>query len=128
MFIKITVVVAAATMLVAGVWMRIDPTGFAAWANWPDHVHFLHDAGVFQMGIGLMMLCALWWRDVIAVVLAGYVFTNTFHAINHLLDRHLGGSDSDWWQIGLFSVLAGAALAVRLRALRGREEPGRAPS
>ncbi|PZG14814.1 hypothetical protein [Nonomuraea aridisoli] len=118
MFVKITVVVAAATMLGAGAWMRVDPDGFAAWAGWPAHVHFLHDAGVFQIGIGLMMLCALRWRDVIAVVLAGFVFTNTFHAVNHLLDRHLGGRDSDWWQLGLLSVLAAAALAVRLRALR----------
>ncbi|MCF6469786.1 hypothetical protein FAF44_15505 [Nonomuraea sp. MG754425] len=121
MFIKITVVVAAATMLVTGVWMRIDPASFAAWAGWPNHVHFLHDAGVFQIGIGMMMVCALWWRDVISVVLAGYVFTNTFHVVNHVLDRHLGGDDDTWWQLGLFSVLAAAALALRLRTLyRGR--------
>ncbi|MEV1001940.1 hypothetical protein [Nonomuraea sp. NPDC050202] len=128
MFIKITVVVAAATMLVTGVWMRIDPASFAAWANWPNHEHFLHDAGVFQIGIGMMMVCALWWRDVIAVVLAGYVFTNTFHAVNHVLDRHLGGSDDDWWQLGLFSVLAAVALALRLRVLSRRRELTRARS
>ncbi|WP_188190964.1 hypothetical protein [Nonomuraea sp. SYSU D8015] len=121
MFIKITIVVGAATMLVVGVWMRIDPAGFAAWANWPNHVHFLHDAGVFQIGIGLMMLAALWWRDVIAVVLAGYLVTNTLHAINHLLDQHMGGRESDWWVLGLLSVLTAAALAVRLRALRGKQ-------
>ncbi|NRQ33229.1 hypothetical protein HII36_15445 [Nonomuraea sp. NN258] len=120
MFIKITVVVSAATMLITGVWMRIDPASFADWANWPNHEHFLHDAGVFQIGIGLMMLFALWWRDVIAVVLAGFVFTNSFHAVNHLLDRHLGGRDSDWWQLALFSLLAAAGLAYRLRAVRRR--------
>lgn len=118
MFIKISVVVGAASVLVTGVWMRIDPAGFAAWANWPNHVHFLHDLAVFHIGIGLMMLAALWWRDVIAVVLAGYLVTNTLHAINHLLDRHMGGRESDWWLLGLFSVLAAAALAVRLRGLR----------
>ncbi|GAA4922763.1 putative anti-sigma-YlaC factor YlaD [Nonomuraea thailandensis] len=128
MFIKITVVVAAATMLVTGVWMRIDPASFAEWANWPNHEHFLHDAGVFQIGIGMMMLCALWWRDVIAVVLAGYVFTNTFHAVNHVLDRHLGGSDDDWWQLGLFSVPAAVALVLRLRVLSRRRELTRARS
>ncbi|MFI7698434.1 hypothetical protein [Nonomuraea sp. NPDC049480] len=118
MFIKISVVVGAASVLPTGVWMRIDPAGFAAWANWPNHVHFLHDLAVFHIGIGLMMLAALWWRDVIAVVLAGYLVTNTLHAINHLLDQHMGGRESDWWLLGLFSVLAAAALAVRLRGLR----------
>lgn len=128
MFVKITMVVAAGMMLVAGVWMRIDPAGFAEWAGFPNHTHFLHDAGVFQIGFGLMMVCALWWRDVIAVLLAGFVFANTFHAINHILDRPLGGSDSAWWQIGLFSLLAAAALTLRLRALHGRAGLRRARS
>ncbi|MFE3452573.1 hypothetical protein ACFXJ8_26985 [Nonomuraea sp. NPDC059194] len=119
LFIKIAVVVSAATMLITGVWMRVNPAGFAAWANWPNHVHFLHDAGVFQMGIGVMMLSALWWRDVIAVVLTGFVFANTFHAINHALDRPLGGGhDSDWWNLAIFSALAGIALVARLRGVR----------
>lgn len=43
-------------MLGIGIWCRIDPAGFAEWANWPEHEHFLHDAGVFQIGIGLMMI------------------------------------------------------------------------
>ena len=73
----------------------------------------LRDAGVFQIGIGLMMLCTLPYRDLSAVVLAGFVFTNTFHAITHALDRHIGGNDSDWWMLALGSVLAGAALVVR---------------
>ncbi|MET9340332.1 hypothetical protein [Nonomuraea sp. NPDC003804] len=119
LFIRIAIVVSAATMLVTGIWMRIDPAGFAAWANWPNHVHFLHDAGVFQMGIGVMMLAALWWRDVIAVVLTGFVFANSFHAVNHALDLKLGGGrPSDWWVLALFSALAGIALVARLRALR----------
>lgn len=45
-FVQIVVVVASLSMLVTGVWMRIDPASFARWANWPNHVHFLHDAGV----------------------------------------------------------------------------------
>ena len=73
----------------------------------------LRDAGVFQIGIGLMMLCTLPYRDLSAVVFAGFVFTNTFHAINPALDRHIGGNDSDWWMLALVSVLAGAALVVR---------------
>ncbi|MFI6594702.1 hypothetical protein ACIBHX_00560 [Nonomuraea sp. NPDC050536] len=124
LLVKLATSVAAATMLVTGVWARLDPASFARWANWPNHVHFLHDAGVFQIGIGLMMLCAFWWRDVLAVVLAGFVFTNTFHAVNHALDRHLGGHDSDWWTLALVSVLGAIALAARLRALNKQSKQG----
>ncbi|OBA98682.1 hypothetical protein A5666_24740 [Mycolicibacterium fortuitum] len=116
-FIQFTVVVASLSMLVTGVWMRIDPASFAEWANWPNHVHFLHDAGVFQIGIAMTMLFALWWRDVIAVVLAGFLVANSLHAVNHFLDRD-GGNPSDWWQLGVFSLLAATALTVRLRQLQ----------
>lgn len=116
-FIQFTVVVASLSMLVTGVWMRIDPASFAEWANWPNHVHFLHDAGVFQIGIAMTMLFALWWRDVIAVVLAGFLVANSLHAVNHFLDRD-GGNPSNWWQLGVFSLLAATALTVRLRQLQ----------
>lgn len=117
-FIQLTVVVVASlSMLVTGVWMRIDPASFARWANWPNHVHFLHDAGVFQIGIAVTMLCALWWRDVIAVVLTGFLVANTLHAVNHFLDRD-GGNPANWWQLGALSLLAAAALVVRLRQLQ----------
>ena len=119
-FVQVATVVTALSMVVLGAWMRIDPPSFARFANFPVHEHFLHDAGVFQIGIGLVMLCALKWRDLPAVVLAGFVFTNTFHAVNHVLDRHLGGNDSDWWMLGSLSVLAAAALVVRVRQLRDR--------
>jgi hypothetical protein len=116
-FVAVTTTIAALSMAVLGVWMRIDPASFARFANFPVHVHFLHDAGVFQIGIGLMMLCALRWNDLLTVVLGGFVFTNTFHVVNHVLDRDLGGNDSDWWTLGSLSVLAGAALVARLRQL-----------
>ncbi|MFF7778204.1 hypothetical protein ACFZCG_27795 [Streptomyces tanashiensis] len=114
----ITVVLAAVTMLVAGIWARVAPASFARATDWPFHEHFLHDAGVFQIGIGLMMLCALWWRDAVAVALAGFVFTNTFHAVNHLLDLPLGGRANDPWALGFLSLLATAGLAARLRGRR----------
>ncbi|MGR6918825.1 hypothetical protein ACU635_31650 [[Actinomadura] parvosata] len=122
--VKAVVVLAALTMLGTGCWARLDPASFARFANWPNHVHFLHDAGVFQIGIGLMMLCALRWRDVLAVVLAGFVFTNTFHAANHALDLPLGGNASDPWTLLAVSAVALAAWIVRIRQLRGRVEAG----
>lgn len=115
-----TVVIAALSVLATGVWAWFDPAGFAAWANWPNHIHFLHDAGAFQMGIGLMLLWALLWRDAIAVVLAGFVFTNTFHALNHAIDLHMGGNASDPWALLAVSAVGAVGLVIRLRVLRRR--------
>ncbi|NUW46084.1 hypothetical protein [Nonomuraea rhodomycinica] len=125
--IRTALVLAAASMLVTGVWARVAPAGFAAWAGWPNHVHFLHDAGVFQIGIGLMLVCALRWRDVVTLVLAGFVFTNTFHAVNHATDLDLGGRASDPWLLLAFSLVGTAGLVARLRVLsarRARQEVG----
>jgi hypothetical protein len=102
----------------------VDPASFAAATNWPDHEHFLHDAGAFQMGIGMMLLGALWWRDVLAVVLAGAVFTNGLHAVNHLMDSELGGRTTDPWAIGVVALIALAGLVVRVRALRAAAGAG----
>ncbi|MFI7674474.1 hypothetical protein [Actinophytocola sp. NPDC049390] len=107
----------AAMMVGIGLWCRLDPAGFAEWANWPDHDHFLHDAGVFQIAIGLMMLAALWSRDVLTVALVGFGFTNLFHAANHYLDRAEGGRGSDAWLLLALAVLAGVALVARRRQI-----------
>jgi hypothetical protein len=45
-FVAGVVLVGAAMMVGIGAWCRVDPLGFAQWANWPEHEHFLHDAGV----------------------------------------------------------------------------------
>lgn len=114
------VVISALSLIAAGAFARFDPAGFAAFTGWENHVHFLHDAGVFQMGIGLMMLAGFWVRDALALGLGGFLFVNTFHALNHALDHHLGGSIlATWFLLGL-SVLATAGLWLRVRQLRRR--------
>lgn len=116
--VKSVVVLGAATMLAAGVWGRADPASFARFTGWPNHEHFLHDAGVFQIGIGLMMLSALWWRDVIAVVLAGFWVTSGLHAHNHAVDLDLGGNRTDPWLLAGLAVLGLVAWVARVRHLR----------
>lgn len=116
--VPVVVLLGAGSMIAVGAWGRLDPTGFADWAGWPRHEHFLHDAGVFQIAIGLMMAAALWWRDALAVGLAGFVFTNAFHAHNHFLDRAVGGRDGDWIQLLVLAAVGAAALVLHGRRRR----------
>jgi PPOX class probable F420-dependent enzyme len=117
---------AAAFALVAGVWALFWPGSFAEAVRFPEHTHFLHDVGAFQIGIAVTLALAVLWRDALAVVLAGFLVGNTIHAVNHAVDLDLGGRDSDSWLLGLASVLVAVALVRRLRQLHhvvGRVEP-----
>ncbi|MGO2037225.1 MAG: hypothetical protein ACTH2U_12155 [Brevibacterium sp.] len=116
--VAVIVVVSALSLISAGAFARFDPAGFAAFTGWENHIHFLHDAGVFQIGIGLMMLAGFGARDALTLGLGGFLFVNTFHALNHALDHHLGGSHlATWFLLGL-SVLAAIGLWMRVWRLR----------
>lgn len=110
-------VVAVVFMLVGGVWALLWPASFADAVRFPEHTHFLHDLGAFQIGIGVTMALALLWRDPVAVVLAGFLAANSIHAVNHGVDLDLGGRDSDAWLLGALSFLVAVALVRRLRQL-----------
>jgi hypothetical protein len=69
----------------------------------------------YTVYIGLCVFGGGSWHDVLAVVLAGFVFANTFPA----LDSDLGGNASDPWSLGAVSVLA----TVGLLAGFGRYQP-----
>jgi len=126
-YVVTVMVVAGLEMLVAGVWAWLAPRSFARAVDFPHHEHFLHDLGVFQIGIGVALLVALVWRDARAVVLTSFLVANTLHALNHALDRHLGGHTSDAYVLGVLSLLTGAALVLRVRQLRplGAQKPPR---
>ncbi len=119
--VSAVVAVAALFMLVFGVWAFVWPESFAGFVQFPYHRHFLHDLGAFQIGIAAMLLFALWQRDAIAVVLAGFVVATALHAVSHLIDIDLGGRTTDWLVLALVALLAAAALAARRRFLAQRE-------
>lgn len=127
LLVVVATVLASLAMLGPGVWAWMDPSSFAAATNWAPHRHFLHDAGAFQIGIGLTLLSSLWWRDAITVVLVGFTVTNTLHAVNHLIDLPLGGRWTDTCALGLVSVVAALGLAARLRLLRRTGSGARPP-
>lgn len=117
-FVRAVVVALGVTMILLGLWAWLAPASFAELVDFPLHVHFLHDAGVFQIGIGVGLLAALFVGDALVVVLAGFLVANTLHAINHGIDLALGGHVGDLPGLASFSVLAVVALYLRVRQLR----------
>jgi PPOX class probable F420-dependent enzyme len=45
-------------MVAAGAWALLAPGPFADATGFPRHTHFVHDAGAFQLGIGITLLLA----------------------------------------------------------------------
>jgi hypothetical protein len=86
--------------------------------NFPVHVHFLHDLGVFHIGLAVALLTALLRQDAIFVVLVGYTVTCALHAGNHLLDLHLGGHASQPYPLALQTLIGGAGAWLRARRFR----------
>src|SRR5829696_4898046 len=84
-------------MTAAGVAALLAPSWFADAAGFTRHTHFVHDAGAFQLGIGVTLLLAVAWRDGLALALAGFLVANTTHAIDHAIDLDLGGHSGDGW-------------------------------
>jgi PPOX class probable F420-dependent enzyme len=116
-FVRGITLLLAAFMLVAGVWALLWPSSFADFAEFPEHEHFLHDLGAFQIAIGVVLVLALLWRDALAVALTGFLVGNTIHAVNHAVDLDLGGRDADPWLLAALSILTLVALVRRLRQL-----------
>lgn len=114
--VGVALIVGAATM-VAGVWSLGWPHSFAEAVDFPEHEHFLHDIGAFQLGLGVMLLLSCIWYDAMAVALAGALVGNGVHTVNHAMDLDHGGKS---WHIAVLAVVTAAvaaALAVRLRQL-----------
>jgi hypothetical protein len=116
--VTVIVVLGAAVMAGLGVWMWGWPEGFAASVDFPVHVHFLHDLGVFHIGVAVALLTALARRDAIFVVLVGYTVICVLHAGNHVLDLHLGGNPGQPVLIALQAVIGGAGAWLRARQLQ----------
>lgn len=103
-----------------GAWAFFGPESFfESIAPFPPYnLHFLHDLGAMQLGIGAVLLGALMWRDALLVVLQGGTVAAVFHFVAHVVDRDIGGRPSDPWTLGALAVLPLVALMLRAWNLR----------
>jgi hypothetical protein len=114
-FVTAAALVAGISMLAFGVWALFAPASFADLIDYaPYNEHLIHDAGAFQIGIGVTVLMALRWTDALGVALAGFVVAGGLHTLNHVLDLHLGGHETDPWALGALTLTAAAGLVARL--------------
>ena len=115
-FVSVVTAISGGWMVAVGVWALLAPRSFSAWIDFPPyHEHLLHDAGAFQIGIGVSVLAALWLSDALVVALLGFVVAGGIHTVNHWVDLQLGGHNYDAWLIGSSTVLAAVALALQIR-------------
>ena len=110
-----------------GAFAVVSPRGFFdSLATWPPfNVHFIHDIGAFQIGLGLALLIALVRGDALLVALAAVGAGQTVHTIVHFTDSDLGGKSSDPYVMLVLAVLLLAGAFLRLRGSRNDRVVGR---
>jgi hypothetical protein len=113
-----SVVLAALTFLVPGAWSFFWPESFHEQIAMfdPFNLHLFHDLGAFQLGIGVALLGALFWRDGLVIALLGAATGAVVHFASHLMDRDLGGRSSDPLTLGILAGILLVALVLRLRS------------
>jgi hypothetical protein len=116
------VVLVGVSILAPGFWSWLAPASFARAVNFELHEHYLHDLGVFQIGIGVTVLSTLRWSDALTVALIGFLTANTLHAANHAVDLDHGGHVADGFALAALSIVAAVALYLRRRQLSSRKQ------
>jgi hypothetical protein len=107
--------VSSASMLAFGVWAYLAPRSFADFIDYnPYNQHLIHDAGAFQVGLGVAVLLAVFSADTVVVALSGFTAASALHTLSHYTDRHIGGHGSDVPVLGLLTVIAVVGLGVHL--------------
>ncbi len=119
----IAILVGAFYVLV-GLWAFLAPAGFSGTvAPFPPfNLHLFHDAGAFQVGLGLALLLGATARAALQPALLAVLAASILHVVSHVEDRTLGGHVTDVPALSLLCALLALAAAVELRAMSGRLE------
>ena len=108
--------VGGASILGAGLWAMVGPQSFydSVATFDPYNQHLIQDIGAFQIGLGAVLLLAVFLRppDALVVALLGTGAGSAAHVGSHLIGRELGGNPSV--DIPAFTVLAALLLGAGL--------------
>lgn len=106
-------------LLVSGLWAMVDPEAFfdAVATFEPYNQHLLQDIGAFQIGLGAVLLVAIFAGDGLSTALLGVGLGMAAHTISHIIGRDLGGTPET--DIPFFAVLTALLLVAGI--LRWRE-------
>lgn len=107
---------------VFGLWAMAAPESFFdQFAKFdPYNQHFIQDIGAFQVGLGAVLLLAVFVRplDALATALLGVGVGAAAHFVSHLIGRDLGGTpETDLPFFAVLTLLLLGAGVVRLRQL-----------
>ncbi len=105
--------------LVTGAWAYLAPLSFfSAVATFaPLNIHLLHDAGAFQVGLGLALTVPVALRAPLRAPLIAVLGASVLHLLAHVEDIRLGGHPTtDLPVLALICVALAVALIVDLRA------------
>jgi hypothetical protein len=105
--------------VVFGFYAFFDPRGFFDnLATFPPYnVHFMHDIGAFQIGLGAMLILAAYAKDTLTAALTGAAAGQLVHLLAHIIDRDLGAKQSTTIPF-LFVVTAVLSVGAYLQAKR----------
>jgi hypothetical protein len=101
-------VLGAASMLIFGGWACLAPASFANFIGFPPfNQHLIHDAGAFQIGIGVALVVGLGGRDgVFGPHVASFAVDTSMHVSNAKAKSELG------WQPRFKTYREGIAVMV----------------
>jgi hypothetical protein len=120
----------AALFLLPGAWAFADPASFYdAVALFPPYNrHLLHDVGAFQLGLGTALVLGLVGWNGLRVALWAVAVAAVLHAISHVIDRDLGGRDTDPLALSLVAAVLVAAAVASGREVRRRHATAPPPA
>ena len=126
--VLVTCAILGLITLALGIWAFVAPMSFfEVLAPFePYNRHFLHDAGVLQIGVGVAMLLAAARRSPVEVALGGFIAFEALHVVSHVIDRDLGGRPAfDITALSILTIAGVAALIAGRRQRSNTSEPVR---
>jgi len=106
--------------LAVGAWAFLAPASFSgSVATFPPYnQHLVHDAGAFQVGLGLSLVLGAAARAALQPALLAVLAASLLHVASHLEDRALGGHPGDPVILGLLCALLATGFVLERLATR----------